>query len=480
MQAKDQFNNNLTTGGSTVVVTVTGANSATPTVTDNGNGTYGASYTPTAAGTDQVTITLGGTAISGSPFTSAVAGGQATAIALNDGDNQSATAGTIVATNPSVKVTDGSSQPVAGVSVTFAVSSGGGSITGASQTTDVNGIATLGSWTLGTTSGTNRVTGTSAGLAGSPVTFTATGTPGPANAAHSTATVPNGTRGVATSISVQAKDQYNNNLTTGGSTVVVTVTGANSATPAVTDNANGSYGAGYTPTAAGNDQVAITLDGSSISGSPYTSTVSPPTPTSIVPFAGNNQSATVATAVAIAPSVKVTDAFNQPVAGVAVTFAVTVGGGNITGASQTTDANGIATVGSWTLGTKSGNNKLTATTAGLSPATISATGIAGTPIAIAVSAGNNQTAPHGTAVPTRPAVKISDAFGNGVPDVTVTFAVTSGGGSVTGAVRTTGSGGVATVGGWTLGPVPGTNTLTATASGGGIGGNPVSFTATGS
>ena len=411
-------------------------------------------------------------------------GGGTNSIAINGGDNQSAVVGSPVASSPSVKVTDGSSQPVAGVSVTFAVTSGGGSITGASQTTGVNGIATVGSWTLGTTSGTNKLSVTSAGLNGSPVTVTATGTPGPANAAHSTASVPNGTAGSPTAISVQAKDQFNNNLTTGGSTVVVTVTGVNSATPTVTDNGNGTYGASYTPTAAGNDQVAVTLNGSGIGGSPYSSTVSGGGggATTITLSAGNNQSATVNTAVAIRPSVKVTNGGGNPVAGVTVTFAVTVGGGNITGASQTTDANGIATVGSWTLGTKSGNNKLTATSAGLtgSPVTIAATGTAGTAIAIAVSAGNNQTAPHGTAVPTRPAAKVTDTFGNGVPNITVTFAVASGGGSVTSAVRTTGSGGVATVGSWTLGPVPGTNTLTATATGSGIANNPVTFTATGS
>jgi adhesin/invasin len=249
----------------------------------------------------------------------------------------------------------------------------------------------------------------------------------------------------------------------------------------VTDNGNGTYSASYTPTATGNDQVSITLNGIAVSGSPFTSAVAGGAATTIALNAGNNQSATVGTAVAIAPSVKVTDAANQPVAGVVVTFAVTIGGGSITGASQATDANGIATVGSWTLGTKSGNNKLTATAAGLtgSPVTITAIGTADAPTSIAVNAGNNQTAPAGTTLLTRPSVKVTDTYGNGVPNVAVTFAVTSGGGTITGASRTTGSGGVATVGSWTLGPAPGTNTMTATASGTGITGNPVTFTATG-
>jgi len=55
----------------------------------------------------------------------------------------------------------------------------------------------------------------------------------------------------------------------------------------------------------------------------------------------------------------VTDQNGHPVAGVTVTFSVTAGRGTVTGATQVTDANGIATVGSWTLGT-AGVNELQA------------------------------------------------------------------------------------------------------------------------
>jgi probable HAF family extracellular repeat protein len=403
-------------------------------------------------------------------------------IAIDAGNNQSAAVGTAVAP-PSVKVTDGGGNPVAGVAITFAVTAGGGSVTGSSQTTDAGGIATAGSWTLGTTAGTgnNALSATSTGFSGSPVTFTASATPGPASAATSTATVPNGAVGSPTTITVQARDQFANNLTSGGATVAVAVTGANAASPAVTDDGNGAYSTSYTPTAVGTDQVAITLDGTAISGSPYPSTISGGTAKTIALNTGNNQSATVGTPVATPPSVKVTDAGNNPVAGVAVTFAVTVRGGSLTGATATTDASGIATVGSWTLGTKSGTNKLTATAAGLtgSPVTFIATGMAGPPTQIVISAGDNQTAPAGTTLPKRPAVKLTDAFGNGVPTVAVTFVVASGGGSITKAFVKTGSGGVATAGSWTLGVVPGPNTLQATASGAGIANNPVTFIATG-
>jgi hypothetical protein len=73
-----------------------------------------------------------------------------------------------------VLVRDGNSNPVPGVTVSFAVASGGGSLSGAAPLTNASGIATLGSWTLGTTAGSNTLTATVSGLP--PVTFTATGT----------------------------------------------------------------------------------------------------------------------------------------------------------------------------------------------------------------------------------------------------------------------------------------------------------------
>jgi hypothetical protein len=60
---------------------------------------------------------------------------------------------------------------------------------------------------------------------------------------------------------------------------------------------------------------------------------------------------------------------------------------------------------------------------------------------------------------------VRDAFGNGVVGVTVTFAIASGGGTLTGGTAVTGTGGVAIGPAWTLGPTPGVNTMTATLSG---------------
>jgi len=100
---------------------------------------------------------------------------RATQIVIYAGQNQTATAGTAVAIPPSVQVIDQAFNGVQGVTVTYLVTEGGGSITGASVVSDANGVAAVGSWTLGAVPGPNKMTASSTGLGGSPITFTATG-----------------------------------------------------------------------------------------------------------------------------------------------------------------------------------------------------------------------------------------------------------------------------------------------------------------
>jgi adhesin/invasin len=98
-----------------------------------------------------------------------------TSIVFNAGQNQVAAKGTTLPINPSVQILDPQFNGVQSVRVIFAVTSGGGSITGDTAYSDANGIATVGSWTLGPNPGANTLTATSFGLQGSPLTFTATG-----------------------------------------------------------------------------------------------------------------------------------------------------------------------------------------------------------------------------------------------------------------------------------------------------------------
>jgi hypothetical protein len=98
----------------------------------------------------------------------------------------------------------------------------------------------------------------------------------------------------------------------------------------------------------------------------------------VVVNGGNNQAAMVGTAVPTAPSVLVRDLSNNPLAGVPVTFSVTSGGGYLTSASATTNASGVATLGSWVLGSPAALNTLSATAAGAStPASFTASGCSG-------------------------------------------------------------------------------------------------------
>src|SRR5207302_3627296 len=149
-------------------------------------------------------------------------------------------------------------------------------------------------------------------------------------------------------------------------------------------------------------------------------------------------------------------AFANPVAGVSVTFAAGTGGGSITGASQTTNASGVAAVTSWTLGTTAGPNTLTATSGTLqgSPVTFRANATAGAATEIAVHAGDGQSARVATAVAVPPAVIVTDQHGNPVAGVAVTFAPGTGGGGVNPTSPiTTGADGIAAVTSWTLGTV---------------------------
>jgi plastocyanin len=198
--------------------------------------------------------------------------------------------------------------------------------------------------------------------------------------------------------------------------------------------------------------------------------------TTIEKVPGAGETATVGTAVDPSPAVKVIDGFGDPVANVGVTFSVGSGGGAVNGAELTTDAAGLATVGGWTLGTGAGTNTLFADSPGLERATFTAEGTAGVAAVMSANLGDGQTASRSTRVAEPPSVLVKDTFGNPVLGVTVTFAVATGGGSVTDPIQTTGENGAAFVGSWTLGPGLGENTLTATSSG--LAGSPVTFTAT--
>jgi len=102
-----------------------------------------------------------------------------TRIAIERGDQQTARAGSRVAVAPAVVVTDADRHGIAGVDVTFTVIEGGGHVTNGHVQTNADGMAQVGSWTLGKT-GTNRLRATAegSGIVGNPIIFIATGMKG--------------------------------------------------------------------------------------------------------------------------------------------------------------------------------------------------------------------------------------------------------------------------------------------------------------
>jgi hypothetical protein len=361
--------------------------------------------------------------------------GAASAIAANSAPAASGTVGTAVTPLPSVRVTDGSGNPVSGVGVTFAATAGNGSITGGAATTDVNGVATVGSWTRDLVAGADTLTATSAGLAGSPVRFTTAAVAGAAStiAANSVASQ-SATVGTAVGAppSVIVRDASNNPVA--GVNVTFAVTGGGGSilpVAAVTTNASGiatltSWTLG--PVAGAN---TVTATGAgTLSGNPvlFTATGTAGAATQIALNAGNSQSATVGTAVSTPLSVVVRDASSNPVAGVNVTFAVTGGGGSLGApAVVATNAGGIATAPTWTLGTTAGTNTVTATGAGTlsgNPVLFTATGAAGPATQLTIITQPSSSATSGLALAQQPTVQVQDAFGNpvaGVVSISVTL-----------------------------------------------------------
>jgi N-acetylneuraminic acid mutarotase len=206
-------------------------------------------------------------------------------------------------------------------------------------------------------------------------------------------------------------------------------------------------------------------------------------PISLSLVSGDGQSGAVGAELPLPLVVKTTTPTGAPIRDLTVNFRVTSGGGSVFAGSASTSGLGIAQ-DYWTLGTSTAVSQTLEVRAVIPSSgqkqvlgVFTATALPGPATQIAVQTGDGQAAPAGSNVPIAPAVQVSDQYDNPVPNLVVTFAVATGGGSVSGATPLTGANGIAAVGSWTLGLIAGPNTLTATAAGSGIAGNPVTFTA---
>jgi len=95
----------------------------------------------------------------------------ATTVTIVSGDQQTTTAGAALAAPFVVSIEDQDGDPMSGVTVTWAITAGGGSLSATSSVSDVDGKAQA-TYTAGTDAGTGTVTAVVSGLAA--LTFTVT------------------------------------------------------------------------------------------------------------------------------------------------------------------------------------------------------------------------------------------------------------------------------------------------------------------
>jgi adhesin/invasin len=178
--------------------------------------------------------------------------------------------------------------------------------------------------------------------------------------------------GASTStVTVTVRDANSNVRTSGGEAVVLNSTLGGLSV--VTDNANGTYTATLTAgTTSGTATITGTVNALAITDN-ATVTFTAGAAANMVIQVGDGQIGLVGGSVAAAPAVRVTDTFDNPVAGVPVTFSVTGGGGTVSGATPTTGDDGVAAVTSWVV-----RDTATMSDAGTLPNTLNATSAAGT------------------------------------------------------------------------------------------------------
>ncbi len=190
----------------------------------------------------------------------------------------------------------------------------------------------------------------------------------------------------------------------------------------------------------------------------HDSTSAPTTATTVSVLSGGSQSATVGTSLAAPVVLQVKDQNGNAMAGVVVTLTVSAGSGSVPSAQLTTDASGQVTV-MWTLGTVAGTDTLVAQVGSLQALDVVATATPGVPANIVVVTGDNQITAAGAALPSPMTVKVTDQYGNAVPNVTVTFSDDANGTFAATTVTTDASGMASDT--ITLGPTTGTDDVTA-------------------
>jgi hypothetical protein len=240
-------------------------------------------YTTTASADD----------LEGSPigFTNIAVAAPSPALALVTQPSSAASAGVPFAQQPQLQLQDAAGAALAreDVRVTAGIATGGGSLGGGTNArSDASGRVVFSDLSIRGEPGTRTLIFAADGFAPA-TTVPIVVAPGPPSPERSSASVPDGTAGSQTVISIRLEDEFGNPVEGAAGLITVTITGANPLGLPVTDQGAGSYSASYTPVHAGADQVDILIAGSQLEDGPFTSNVvpgpaSPATTTADVPI----------------------------------------------------------------------------------------------------------------------------------------------------------------------------------------------------
>ena len=373
------------------------------------------------------------------------------ALAVHAGDGQRADTGTPVADRVQVRVTGTTGEGLAGVTVGFEVTRGGGSVESTTATTGADGAASPGDWTMGPP-GPQRLRASVAGL--EPVVLGATSLDVPADLVIHAGDGQRATTGMTVADTLQVRVTGTTGDPLAGVAVGFEVAGGGGSVESATANTDGGGIASpgdWTMGDPGPQRLRATVAGLE---PVFFQAFALGIPAEIAVVAGTGQKARVGSEVPVNPEVLVTDPAGTPLEEIVVSF-VTERDAALTGARVNTNALGRAAVGSWTLGDTAGDYWIEARVAGDgirgNPARVVALALPGPAADIVIVEGDNQRSEAKLPVPVNPMVRVRDSHGNGVPGVEVSFRA-GGGSAAVPPDRDTDAHGFAAVDRWVLGP----------------------------
>jgi hypothetical protein len=385
-----------------------------------------------------------------------------TSIAIVSGADQNALAGKPLAAPLTVRVLSMRGKPIAGITVHFTTGDGQGSLAPSMAVTDSAGRART-AWTLGEIPGRHRLNARVDGL-DSMLTVFAEADPSAAMVRH-TILGDGQTSAVGDTlpqrVGIKITDSTGRPLPDIPVTWMATAGDSIVSATERTDSL-GELRARWRLGARSGPHRARVQIGRTRAIPPYAiiATASAATAHAVSIHSGQDQKATAGSALAQPIVVRVTDRFENGVAGIAVTLAPAAG--SVADSNLTTDSTGRA-VTRWTLGPGVGGQKLVARADGVEkPLEVTATATVGRVAKAAFAAPAPSAASVGRALAPQPAVTITDAHDNPIAGATVTFSA-SGGTVSPVTVQTDATGRAATK--WTLGARVGPQTLTALVKG---------------